>query len=68
MQENVIEQVVSELMSRLEKFSQVAAGCMCPTSCTLPEFVGVKAIGGTIGLVIPNVDASLAKAMKLNKP
>ena len=72
MQENIIQQVMSEVMTRLGNGSEAAASCAPAAApagnCTMPEFVGAKAIGDTIGLVIPNVDAALAKAMKLKKP
>lgn len=72
MQENLIAQVMAEVQARLGKGedpSSKAVECVQEKGfCAMPEFVGTTTLGDTIGLVIPNVDEALAKAMKLKKP
>lgn len=74
MQENLIQQVMSEVQARLggvgtsAPANQIKHAVQEAAQCMLPEFIGTTTLGDTIGLVIPNVDESLAKAMKLKKP
>lgn len=61
-QKALYEQVMNEVNKRLQSQDTKARPVV---SRMMPEFVGVNALGDTIGLVIANIDRDLKKAMNI---
>lgn len=67
MNDQLVQEIVSQVKSRLANETEVKK-THCQSPLNIPEFIGTTELGDTIGLLIPNVDESLAKAMNLKKP
>lgn len=67
MSDSLITQIMTEVQARVteEKNKKNILINSPVKQFVMPELVGVNELGDTIGLVIPNIDASLAKAMNL---
>jgi len=65
MDDNLIDQVVKQVMSKVSGAAAQPAAPMIGRNPGMTEFVGT-AVGDTIGLVIANVDAKLHAAMGLD--
>ncbi len=66
MNDQLVQEIVSQVKSKLNQSPQ-GKKASCQSALNIPEFIGTTEIGDTIGLLIPNVDESLAKAMNLKK-
>jgi microcompartment protein PduB len=67
MQDKLVNQIMEEVLRKVEKVQESGPACSRTYSaCGLTEFVGT-AIGDTIGLVIANVDSAVHEAMNIDK-
>lgn len=66
MRDNLVEQIISEVMTKQTDAPTKGSTAASFMGCSLTEFVGT-AIGHTIGLVIANVDHQLHEIMNIDK-
>ncbi len=66
MRDNLVEQIISEVMTKQTDAPTKGSTAASFMGCGLTEFVGT-AIGHTIGLVIANVDHQLHEIMNIDK-
>lgn len=65
-QEGLFNQVVAEVMKRIDVSNTAPISFDTSELCAIPEYVGT-AVGNTIGIAIANVDPELHRIMKLEQ-
>jgi len=65
MKEDLMNQLMDEVMKKMDEATETGTVSTPTKSCNLTEFIGIT-LGDTIGLVIANVDASLHEALGID--